>query len=139
MIENRTSGYLCNKLFSESNEEKCMAFQRVAWSLIAHKSPIKNCLTALQAFPSDLSLCILYVLFHKGKDTSVVSQPSVQHLLYEHLVHLVCSHKCFNNFHLSKNILINKFFHWNMYFYLFTIHDARELSVSLWSKILSCD
>ena len=88
---------------------------------------------------SDLSFCILYVLFHKGKDTSAVPQPSVQHLVYEHFVHLVCSHKCFNNFRLSKNILINKFFYWNMCFYLFTIHEAKELSVSLWSKIISCN
>ena len=42
MIENRISDYLYNELFSESNEEKCTAFQRVASSLIVHKSPIKK-------------------------------------------------------------------------------------------------
>ena len=62
MIENCVSGYLYNELFSESNEEKCMAFQRMAWSLIFHKNPIKNCSTALQAF-SFRSLS-LYPLFH---------------------------------------------------------------------------
>ena len=50
MIENRISGYLYNELFSESNEEKCTAFQSMAWSLIVHKNTIKNCSTALQAF-----------------------------------------------------------------------------------------
>ena len=47
--------------FSESNEEKCMAFQSMAWSLTVHKNTIKNCLTALQAF-SFWSLS-LYPLF----------------------------------------------------------------------------
>ena len=61
MIENRISGYLYNELFSESNEEKCTAFQSMAWSLIVHKNAIKNCSTALQAF-SFRSLA-LYPLF----------------------------------------------------------------------------
>ena len=61
MIENQISGYLYNELFSEKNEEKCMAFQRMAWSLIVHKNLIKNCSTALQAFPfQSLSLYILF-------------------------------------------------------------------------------
>ena len=115
MIENHISGYLHNELFSESNEEKCMVFQRMAWLLI-----IKNCSNALQAFPSSLALCIFYFLFHKGKDLcifyflfhkgkdiSAVIQPSIQHLVY---VFPIFFHKCFNNFHLSKNILINIFF-----------------------------
>ena len=61
MIENRIADYLYNELFSESNGEKCTAFQRMAWSLIVHKSPIKNCLTAFKAF-SFRSLS-LYPLF----------------------------------------------------------------------------
>ena len=61
MIENRVSGYLYNELFSESNEEKCTAFQSMAWSLIVHKNTIKNCSTPLQAF-SFRSLS-LYPLF----------------------------------------------------------------------------
>ena len=50
MIENCISGYLYNELFSQRNEEKCTAFQSLAWSLIVHKNIIKNCSTALQAF-----------------------------------------------------------------------------------------
>ena len=50
MIENRMSGYLYTELFSESNKEKCMVFQSMAWSFILHKNTIKNCLTALQVF-----------------------------------------------------------------------------------------
>ena len=61
MIENRISGYLYNELFSERNEEKCTAFQSLAWSFIVHKSTIKNCSIALQVF-SFLSLS-LYHLF----------------------------------------------------------------------------
>ena len=49
--------------------------------------------------------------------------------------HFLRFHKCFTSFYLSKNILINTFFYWNMCF----LHDAKELSVSLWSTIISCD
>ena len=50
IIENRISGYLYNELFSESNEEKCTAFQSMAWSLTVHKNTIKNGSAALQLF-----------------------------------------------------------------------------------------
>ena len=92
MIENHISGYLYNELFSESNEEKCTAFQRMAWSLILNKNPIKNCSTILQAFSfRSLSLCILYFFFHKDKVTSSVPQPSVQHLVYVFINALITS------------------------------------------------
>ena len=81
MTDNRISGYLYNEFFSESNEEKYTVFQSMAWSLIVHKNTIKNHWTALQVFFFHyLSLCILYFFFYKGKDTSTVPQPSVQHL-----------------------------------------------------------
>ena len=50
MVENCISGYLYNEPFSESNEEKCMAFQSIALYLIIYKNTIKNCSTALGAF-----------------------------------------------------------------------------------------
>ena len=50
MVGNRISGYFYNERFSESNEEKCTAFQSMAWSLIVYKNTIKNCSTTLQAF-----------------------------------------------------------------------------------------
>ena len=51
--------------------------------LLFIKNTIKNCPTALETyFPSGLSLCIFYFLFHKGKDTSAIPQLSVQHLVY---------------------------------------------------------
>ena len=130
MTENRISSYLYTELFSKSNEEKCKAFQSMAWSLIVHKNAIKNCSTALQAFSfRSLYLCTLHFLFHKVKVTSGITQPSVQHLVY--VFPIFCRfHKCFNNLHLSKNIFISKFFHWNVFLCL---------SVSLWSKITSCD
>ena len=63
MIEDRISGYLYNELFIEINEEKCLAFQCMAWSLIAHKNTIRNCSTALQAFSSrSISLYPLFPL-----------------------------------------------------------------------------
>ena len=61
MIENHISVNLYNERFSKSSEEKCTAFQSMAWSLIALKNTTKNCSTVLQAF-SSLSL-FLYSLF----------------------------------------------------------------------------
>ena len=61
MIEDRISGYLYNELFSEINEEKCTAFQSMAWPLIVHKNTIRNCSSALQAF-SFLSTSIINTL-----------------------------------------------------------------------------
>ena len=58
---------------------------------------------------SGLFFCVLYFLFHKGKDTSAVPQPSVQYLVYIFPI-FFRFYKCFNNFNLSKNILINQFF-----------------------------
>ena len=55
-------------------------------------------------------LLLLYLfLFHKGKDTSAISQPSVQHLVYVFPI-FFRFYKCFINFHLSKNILITTSF-----------------------------
>ena len=130
MTENRILRYLYTKLFSKSNEEKCTAFQSMAWSLIVHENTIKNFSTALQAFSfQSLYLCTLHFLFHKGKGTSGITQPSVQHLVHVFPI-FFRFHKCFNNLHLSKNIFINKFLHWNVFLCL---------SVSLWSKITSSD
>ena len=50
MIENRISCYLYNKLFSESNKEKCTAFEGMTLSLIDDETTVKNCSIALQAF-----------------------------------------------------------------------------------------
>ena len=77
-------------------------------------------------FPSGfLSLCILFFLFHKSKDTSGIVRPSVQDLVYVFAI-FFRFHKCFNNFHLSENILINKFFYWNVFVYSFTSMARRS-------------
>ena len=63
MIEDRISRYLYNELFSESNEEKCTAFQSIAWLLTVYKNAIKNGATALHAFSfQSLSLYPLFPL-----------------------------------------------------------------------------
>ena len=87
MVENHTSGYLYNEPLSEGNKEKHMTFQTMAWSLFI-KNSIKNCSTAPS---SDLSLCIFYFLFYKGKYNSVVPPPSVQHLVYIFINALITS------------------------------------------------
>ena len=61
MIDNCVSGYLYDGHFSESNDEKCTAFQSMAWFFIVHKNTFKNCSTAPRAF-SFWSLS-LYILF----------------------------------------------------------------------------
>ena len=61
MVENHILGYLFNELFSESNEEKCTAFESMALSLIVYKNTIKNCSTALQAY--SFRSISLYTLF----------------------------------------------------------------------------
>ena len=61
-------------------------------------------------FTFELSLLSFISFFHKGKDTSGILQPSVQHLIYVFPI-FFRFHKCFNNLHLSKNIFVNKFFH----------------------------
>ena len=110
VTEDRISCYLYDELFSEINDEECTTFQNMAWSLIVYKNAIRNYSTASKHFPSGLSLRILYFLFHKGKDNSAITQPSVQHLVYTFSI-FFRFHKCFNNFHLCKNILRNRFFH----------------------------
>ena len=83
MMKNCISGYLYNEIFSESNEEKCTAFKRMTWSVsYTIKILIKTAQLHSKNFLPGLSLCILYFLFHKGKDTSAVPQPSFQHLVY---------------------------------------------------------
>ena len=60
---NWISGYLYNDLFSESNEEKCTAFQSMARSLIVHKNIIKTPQLLSKYFPSGLSLFVFFIFF----------------------------------------------------------------------------
>ena len=69
-------------------------------------------------FPPGFSLYILYFLFHKGKDPSANPQLSVHPFVYVFPI-FFHFHKCFNSFLLSKNLLKNKFFNWNMCFFIF--------------------
>ena len=67
MIESRISCYFYNEHFSESDKEKCTAFQGKAWSLIPLlliKILLKTAQLFSKHFPSSLSLsfCILYFL-----------------------------------------------------------------------------
>ena len=68
-------------------------------------------------FPFDLSLCILYFIFHKRSDTSAIPQPSFQDLVYVSSI-FFGFHKCFNNFYWSKNVFINKCFDWIICFFI---------------------
>ena len=120
MLENRTSGYLYSELFSKSNEEKWTTFQSMACSLLLIKMLLKTSQLLSKHFPSGLSLCTFYFLFYKGKDTLLQFLSQAFNVLYIFFAIFFRFHKFFNNFHLSKNILVNKVFHWNVFFYIFT-------------------
>ena len=81
MIEYQISGYFHNEPFSESNEEKCMPFKVWLGPLLLMKILIKTAQLVSKYFPSGLSFGIHNFLFHKVKDTSAISQPSLQDLL----------------------------------------------------------
>ena len=82
MVENRISGSLYNEPFSESKTGNVRPFKVWLGPLWFIKILLKTAQLLSKHFPSDLSLCTLYFLFHKGKDTSAIPQPSVQHLVY---------------------------------------------------------
>ena len=65
MIENHIPGNMYTELFSESSE----------------LSTVKTAQLLSKHFPPGVSLCILYFLFHRGKDTSAIPQPSVHQLV----------------------------------------------------------
>ena len=134
MLENHISDNLYDELISKSSE-RCMAFQSMALPLIKNSSTV---LQQSRYFLPGPSLCIFYFIFHKDKDSSAIPHPSVHYLVYVFPI-FFCFHRCFNNFHLSKILLTYRFFHWNMCFFIFLLPWRRELSVSLWSKIISCD
>ena len=110
MIENRISVCIM-KLLAKAAKKNLRSFKEWLGPLFFIKILLKTAQLLSKRLSSGLSLCKLYFLFHKGKDTSAVSQPSVQHLVYAFLI-FFRFHKYFHNFHLSKNILINKFFHY---------------------------
>ena len=117
MIENCISGYLYNELFSKINEEKCTDSQNITGPLLFIKIRLKTAQLFSKHFPFDLSLCILYFIFHKRSDTSAIPQPSFQDLVYVSSI-FFGFHKCFNNFYWSKNVFINKFFDWIICFFI---------------------
>ena len=56
----------------------------MVWSLIVHKKVLETPQLLFKHFPSGLSLCILYFLFHKVKDTSAIPHQafSILYILY---------------------------------------------------------
>ena len=94
MIENHILNMLFNDLFSQSSEF----------------STAKTAQLFSKHFPPGLSLSLYPLfLFHKGKDTTAIPQPSVHHVVYVFPI-FFRFHKCRNNFHSSKNLRTNKFF-----------------------------
>ena len=110
MIENCFSDCLYNELLANVMKKNVRPFKVWLGSLLFIKILLKTAQLLSKYFPSGLSLCILYFPFHKIKETSAIPQPSLQDLVYVFPI-FFRFHKCFNNFHLNKNILINKFFH----------------------------
>ena len=109
MIENSISVCIINFL-AKTMKKNVRPFKAWLGSLLFIKILLKAAQLLFKYFTSGLSLCIFYFLFHKGKDTSAIPQSSVQHLVYIFPI-FFRFHKCFNDFHLSKDILINEYFH----------------------------
>ena len=103
MIENITFQVICI-MNAKVMKKNVRPFKVWLGPLLFIKILLKTAQLFSMHFSSGLSLSILYFLFHKGKDTFAISQPSVQHLAYVLLV-FFRFHKCFNNFHLRKNTL----------------------------------
>ena len=115
-----------------SNESLIMACLQIYWELLSHVTfdrlqksyptsldkihvltcfAFKVCSSDLQAH-SYQSLSLFLYLFI----SFFILQPSVKDLVYVFLI-FFRFHRCFNNFHLTKNIFINNFFYWNMCFF----------------------
>ena len=82
VIQNRISGICIMNYLAKVMKKNVRPFKVWRGSLLYIKILLKTAQLLSTHFPSDLSLCILYLLFHKGKDTSAIPQPSVQHLVY---------------------------------------------------------
>ena len=149
MTENRISGYLYNKHFSESNEEKCTTFQTMAWQYFI-RILLKTAQLLSKHFPYlSLSLFVSFISFFIKRrillqflsqflnvcNSSRIPQPSVQPLVYVFLT-FFRFYNFSNNFHLSKNLLRNKCFHWRLCFFIFLLPCRQELAVYLWSEII---
>ena len=82
MIENHISCNLQNERFSESSKKNVRSFKVWIDPLLFTKILLKTAQLFSKHFPPGISLCILYFLFHKGRDTSPIRQPSIHHLVY---------------------------------------------------------
>ena len=91
MTGNRISGYFYNERLSESNEEKCTAFQSMAWSLIVYKNTIKNCSTTLQAF-----FFLSFFLHHKQPPKMLFKKGALRNFAK------------FTGKHLCQSLIFNK-------------------------------
>ena len=63
---------------------KCTAFQSMAWSLIVHKSTIKNCSTALKAFSFRSLSFYLYFLQRQGDVCNSWAKRSASCICFPH-------------------------------------------------------
>ena len=80
MIENRVSGICIMNFLAKVMKRNVRSFKVWFGPLLFMKILLKTAQLLSNYFP--LSFCILYFLFHKGKDTSAISQPTAQHIVY---------------------------------------------------------
>ena len=99
------------------------------WCLIVHKIQLEAAQLFCKYFHPGLSLCILYFLFDKGKDTSAIPQPSVRILVYVFPI-FFRSHVLMTSTEAKISLHISFFTEAciSSYFYF---HDALELLVAL--------
>ena len=73
----------------KSMKKNVQSFEEWLGPLLFTKILLETAQLISKHFLPGLSFCILYFLFHKGKYTSAISQPSAQHFVYVFLFSFV--------------------------------------------------
>ena len=115
MIENQISGICIMNFLAKVKKKNVRPFKVWLGPLLFIKILLKTAQLLSRHFSSGLSLFVSFISFYE-KDASRIPQPSVQHLVYVFPI-FFRFHKHISTFHLSKNIFVNKFFHWNVFLY----------------------
>ena len=103
IIENRISGYLYNEIFSKVIKKNVRTLKVWLAPLLVIKILLKTAELLSKHFPSGLSLFVSFI-YSKGKYTSAIPQPSVQHLVYVFLIFFR-----FYKFFLLKHVFLHSF------------------------------
>ena len=88
--------------------------------IIVHKNTTKNCTTALEAFSLPVYLFASFISFFIKARMLLQFLRQAFIILYMFSLFSFVIINANNNFYLSINILVNNFFHWNVFLHTFT-------------------